>query len=82
MYCGLEATVRDPSTNITKTMYIIDAFDPQWVKFVGSIDIMKDAWSELHRMPATDKNIVIRNVEWQLTGRKSLQYCHKCQGDP
>jgi len=56
IYCGLEATVKDGNTGNVMTMYIGDAFDHQWVRTPGSIDIMSDSWSKLHNMPANNKN--------------------------
>lgn len=39
-YCGLEAKVTNLDNGVSKIMYIIDAFDPKWVRTPGSIDIM------------------------------------------
>ncbi|KAJ4151551.1 hypothetical protein LMH87_012243 [Akanthomyces muscarius] len=55
-YCGLEAQVTDPSTGKTSLLYIGDAFDDAWIKRTGSIDIMIDAFSNLHGNPNGNKN--------------------------
>ncbi|KAH6864679.1 hypothetical protein B0T12DRAFT_452578 [Alternaria alternata] len=40
----------------------------------GSIDIMIDAFSNIHGNPNGNKNDVIKGVEWQLTGRVNTKY--------
>ncbi len=40
----------------------------------GSIDIMIDAFSNLHGNPNGDKNKVINPVKWELTGRVNTKY--------
>ncbi|RYN16372.1 hypothetical protein AA0112_g12543 [Alternaria arborescens] len=40
----------------------------------GSIDIMIDAFSNIHGNPNSNKNDVIKGVEWQLTGRVNTKY--------
>lgn len=89
-WCGMECSVYNPKTGVTKLLYIIDglffklilAFDHQWVRSPGSIDIMAGAWSGLTNQPATDKNNVIQGVTWTLTGGKSAKYSYGGQGDP
>ncbi|OAG18795.1 hypothetical protein CC77DRAFT_1062728 [Alternaria alternata] len=73
-YCGLEATVKDPKTGKQMLMYIGDAFDDKYVLSPGSIDIMIDAFSNIHGNPNGNKNDVIKGVEWQLTGRVNTKY--------
>jgi len=73
-FCGLEAKVTDPSTGKTSLLYIGDSFDDQYVKTQGYIDIMIDSFSSLYRNPGKDKNIVIKNVQWELTGRVNTKY--------
>jgi hypothetical protein len=36
-YCGLEAVVTNVDTGVSKIMYIVDAFDPKWVRTPGLI---------------------------------------------
>jgi hypothetical protein len=43
----------------------------------GYIDIMIDAFSSIHGNPNNNKNDVIKNVEWELTGRVNTQYAAK-----
>jgi len=73
-YCGLEAKVTDPSTGKSKIMYIGDGFDEKWVKSANSVDIMLDAFIEIHGDPNGNKNDVIKNVQWELTGNRNTQY--------
>ncbi|KAF2031329.1 hypothetical protein EK21DRAFT_63471 [Setomelanomma holmii] len=73
-YCGLETTVKDPKTGKSMLMYIGDAFDDKYVLSPASIDIMTDAFSNIHGNPNGDKNEVIKGVEWQLTGRVNTKY--------
>ncbi|KAJ3012643.1 hypothetical protein HKX48_006178 [Thoreauomyces humboldtii] len=80
-YCGLEAEVTDPSTGITKILYIVDAFDHQYVRSPGSIDIMTKAWESLTSQDANDKDIVIKGVQWKLTGKRNPKYAFKGPGD-
>jgi hypothetical protein len=80
-YCGLEAIVRNPTTGIESTLYITDAFDPRWVRSPGSIDIHVQSYQVLTRFATLDKNIVIQNVEWRLTGRRNARYAFQGQGD-
>jgi hypothetical protein len=80
-YCGLEAIVRNPQTGVEMTLYIVDAFDPKWVRSPGSIDIMVDVYKQLTRDPVLDKNKVIRGVEWRLTGNRNPKYAFKGPGD-
>ena len=80
-YCGLEARVTNTATGASKIMYIIDAFDPRWVRTPGSIDIMSKSWEELAGRPANDKNVVIP-VTWELTGNRNQKYTFEGVGDP
>ncbi|KAF2753272.1 hypothetical protein EJ05DRAFT_209161 [Pseudovirgaria hyperparasitica] len=73
-YCGLEAKVTDPQTGKSKLMYIGDGFDEKWVKSPSSIDIMIDAFADIHHHPGNNKNDVIRGVKWELTGRINEQW--------
>ncbi|KAH7198943.1 uncharacterized protein B0J16DRAFT_331389 [Fusarium flagelliforme] len=73
-YCGLEAKVTDPTTGKSQLMYIGDAFDDAWVRTPASIDIMIDAFSNIHGNPNGDKNNVIKGVQWELTGRVNTKF--------
>lgn len=44
------------------------------LKTPASIDIMIDAFSEMHGSPNNDKNDVINDVEWKLTGNSNTEY--------
>lgn len=69
-WCGMEAKVYNPHTGVTKYLYIYDAFDPTWVKSEYAIDIMIGAFKELNGDPHGDKNIVVKDMQWELTGKK------------
>lgn len=75
-YCGLEAKVTYKGK--TQLMYIIDAFDDRWVRSKGSIDILKGAWAKLYGKSTNNKDIVMKNLTWKLTGRRNNKY--KFQG--
>lgn len=80
-YAGLEVLVTNRANGISKTMYIGDGFDHQWVRSPGSIDIMADSWSELAGgAPANDKTKVL-DIEWHFTGNRSAKYSYKGPGD-
>jgi hypothetical protein len=73
IWCGLEAVVTDPNTKISKTMYVLDAFAPEFVRSDSSIDIMVDSWEEISRSKAAP-GLVIYGVEWYFTGARSAEY--------
>jgi len=72
-YCGLEAIVTTPNGN-SKTMYIVDGFDHQWVRTPGSIDIVKNDFVELYGKDTENKNDVIQGITWRLTGNRNDSY--------
>lgn len=45
--------VIDGNTGNKMILYLGDAFDHQWVRTPGSIDIMADSWSQLHEVYAS-----------------------------
>ena len=77
-YCGLEAEVTDPSTGKTAKLYIGDSFAHPPTE--GSIDIMLGAFTALNGNPNQNKDIVIKNAQWKLTGGKNPQYSAKGPG--
>jgi hypothetical protein len=82
-YCGLEAKVYNPATGLTIFLFVGDAFDPKWVKSPGSIDIMSHSYSVLANHPTTspsDKNKVIKYLQWEFTGTRNPQYSFKGPG--
>ncbi|KAJ3125174.1 hypothetical protein HK098_000548 [Nowakowskiella sp. JEL0407] len=81
-YCGLEAIVTNPSNGISRTLYIVDAFDHKWVRSPGSIDIMYEEFQKLFGRPTSDHNDVIKDIKWTLTGKRSSKYSFKGPGDP
>jgi hypothetical protein len=81
-YCGLEAIVTNPATGVSKTLYITDAFDHQWVRSPGSIDIMTNAFEELFGKGTRNHNDVMGEVSWRLTGNRNEKYAFGGAGDP
>ncbi|KAI9014957.1 hypothetical protein BC832DRAFT_546906 [Gaertneriomyces semiglobifer] len=79
-WCGLEAEVVNPENGKKVLMYIIDAFDHQWVKTPGSIDVMKGPWEKLTGRKAANKNDVIKGLQWKLTGKRNARYAFKGPG--
>ena len=71
-YCGLEAKVTDTKTGKTSLMYIGDSFAHP--PSPGSIDIMLGAYSTLDGNPGGNKNTVIKDVQWELTGNMNTAY--------
>lgn len=69
-WCGLEAKVTDPNTGKSMLLYIYDAFDPAWVRTEYAIDVMVDAFSQLNGNPNGNKDIVVQNMQWELTGNR------------
>ncbi len=75
LFCGLQAWVYNPATRKNVTMYLMDAFDPKWVRSPDSIDITLAGFAALTngRWP-TDKNVVIRNLRWGFTRKRETRY--------
>jgi len=71
-FCGLEAQVSYNGKSML--MYVIDAFDPQWVRTPFSIDIIQPAFEQLWGSQTNNKNDVMKSVSWKLTGRRAAQY--------
>jgi len=80
-YCGLEAVVKNPHNGKTMTLVIGDGFASEWLRSPLSIDIMYDAFGTLNGAKTNDKNVVIQNIEWTLTGKRNEQYKFKGQGN-
>ncbi len=81
-YCGLEAKVYNPHTEQTVLLYVVDAFDHKWVKSPGSIDIMINSYAVLFGNYPVDKNLVIKDLQWQFTGNWNPRYKFLGAGDP
>lgn len=71
-YCGLEAEVTYKGR--TEKLYILDAFDPAWVKTTYAIDILIKAFEKLWGKNTSNKNDVMNTVTWKLTGRRATKY--------
>jgi len=73
-YCGLEAKATNPNNGNTALIYIVDGFDPKWVRTPGSIDLTLAAFKALYGSSTDDKDIVIQNLQWEFTGNKNTAY--------
>jgi len=71
-FCGLEAQVTYKGKSML--MYVIDAFDPKWVRTPYSIDIVQPAFETLWGSQTDNKNDVMNTVSWKLTGRRAVPY--------
>ncbi|KAI8912059.1 hypothetical protein DFJ77DRAFT_502117 [Powellomyces hirtus] len=80
-YCGLEAIVKNPVNGKTMKLYIVDAFDHQYVKSPGSIDVMIKAWEQLWGGKADSKLKVMKDLQWTLTGNRNPKYAFQGKGD-
>lgn len=69
-WCGLEARVTNPQNGRSELLYIVDAFDPKWTRTEFAIDILLGPFTSLVRNPNNDKNVVVQDMEWELTGRR------------
>lgn len=76
-YCGREAKATNPSNGKTALIYIVDGFAQQWVKTPGSIDLTVAAFTALYGSSTTNKDIVIQNLQWELTGNVNEAYTSK-----
>ncbi|KAK4046237.1 hypothetical protein OIV83_006216 [Microbotryomycetes sp. JL201] len=88
-YCGLEARFfvspnghvqdKDKSSEERRKgrtrevlLFIGDGFAEEWVKTPGSVDIVKQ--SQMFGKATEDKNDVILDLEWELTGRRNEKF--------
>ncbi|GAA5999812.1 hypothetical protein JCM10207_005922 [Rhodosporidiobolus poonsookiae] len=69
--CGLEAKVYSPATGKTVDLIIADAFDDDWVLTPASIDVIYGSFAELFGESTDDKNDVVKDVWWTLTGGRN-----------
>jgi len=69
-WCGLEARVTNPQNGKSMLLYIVDAFEPKFVKTEYAIDVLLGPYSQLAGDPKGDKNKVIMNMQWELTGKR------------
>ncbi|KAK4052617.1 hypothetical protein OIO90_004245 [Microbotryomycetes sp. JL221] len=86
-YCGLEAKFyvspqghiddkNNKGSERTKEvlLWIGDGFAQEWVKSEGSVDIVKQSFQKMFGKKTEDKNDVILDLEWELTGNRNDQY--------
>ncbi|GAA6039500.1 hypothetical protein JCM8097_009583 [Rhodosporidiobolus ruineniae] len=79
-FCGLEAEVYSPKTGALVTMIIADAFDDTWVKTPASIDVIYGSFPALFGSSTDNKNDVVKEVWWQLTGNRNESFTYKGVG--
>ncbi|MBC7660565.1 MAG: hypothetical protein H7249_12780 [Chitinophagaceae bacterium] len=73
-WCGLEARVTNPKTGKSELLYIVDAFEPTWVRTEFAIDILIGPFISLVGNPNGDKNVVVQDMQWELTGNRKLDW--------
>lgn len=78
-YCGLEAVVMTPDGR-EMTLYIADAFDDAWVLTPSSIDVVIGSFAQLFGRETTNKNDVVKQGSWYLTGNRNERYNFKGLG--
>jgi len=79
-YCGLEAKATNPETGATALIYIVDGFDSKWVKTPQSIDLTLGAFKALYGSTTDNKNVVIKDLQWEFTGNKKAEYSFNAGG--
>jgi hypothetical protein len=77
-YCGAEAIVCNGGN--CQTLFIVDAFEPAWVRTEFAIDVMAQSFQSLTEGAGLDKNNV-KTVTWTLTGNYNDKYRFGGQGD-
>lgn len=78
-YCGLEARFTTPD-GTQGTLYIIDGFDDAWVRTPASVDVPIETFAQFFGARTEDKNDVVKEVEWTLTGKRDERYSFKGSG--
>ncbi|BGP16711.1 hypothetical protein JCM10213_009128 [Rhodosporidiobolus nylandii] len=78
-FCGLEAVVTTPEGR-SATLYIADAFDDTWVRTPASIDVVYGSFPLLFGKQTDNKNDVVKQGSWVLTGRRNERYKFKGLG--
>ncbi|BGP48701.1 hypothetical protein JCM10450v2_004577 [Rhodotorula kratochvilovae] len=79
-FCGLAAEVYSPKTGKTVTLYIADAFDDTWVRTPASIDVIYGSFELLFGETTDNKDDVVKECWWQLTGEREDKYTYKGVG--
>lgn len=75
-FCGLEAKATNPANGNTALIYLVDGFDDKWVLSPGSIDLTLGAFKALYGSETNDKNIVVKNLQWEFTGYRKTDYTY------
>ncbi|GAA5862986.1 hypothetical protein JCM8547_003640 [Rhodosporidiobolus lusitaniae] len=75
-YCGLEAVIITPDGR-NATLYIADAFDDTWVRTPASLDIVYGSFPLLFGKSTDNKNDVVKNAAWTLTGNRDPRWAFK-----
>ncbi|KAJ8294364.1 hypothetical protein OF846_002893 [Rhodotorula toruloides] len=79
-FCGLKATVYSPKTGRLIPMIIADAFDDKWVRTPNSIDVIYGSFAELFGSATDNKDDVVKDVWWMLTGERDDKFTYKGVG--
>lgn len=68
-YCGLEVLVKAPNGRQLRAV-VADAFANEWMANSASIDVIHGVFHNLLGYETNDKNVVVRDVSWQFTGKR------------
>ncbi|GAA5820734.1 hypothetical protein JCM11251_003133 [Rhodosporidiobolus azoricus] len=79
-FCGLWTVVYSPKTGKEVKMIIADGFDDAWIKAENSIDVIKGTFPELFGQETDDKNDVVMDIWWTLTGERDEKFTYKGVG--
>ncbi|GAA5843491.1 hypothetical protein JCM9279_000766 [Rhodotorula babjevae] len=79
-FCGQWASVYSPKTGKTTQLMIADAFDDSWVLTPASIDVIYGSFADLFGSSTDDKNDVVKEVSWILTGERDDKFTYKGVG--
>ncbi|GAA6051500.1 hypothetical protein NBRC10513_000428 [Rhodotorula toruloides] len=79
-FCGLKATVYSPKTGKQVSMIIADALDDKWVRTPNSIDVIYGSFAELFGSTTSNKDDVVKDVWWKLTGERDDKFTYKGVG--
>ncbi|BGP62804.1 hypothetical protein NBRC10512v2_004136 [Rhodotorula toruloides] len=61
-------------------MIIADAFDDKWVRTPNSIDVIYGSFAELFGSATDNKDDVVKDVWWMLTGERDDKFTYKGVG--
>mgnify|MGYP000088259577 CR=1 FL=1 len=73
-YLSEEIIITNNKTGQKAIGYVGDAFDHQWVRTPGSIDITPSLWATLNGGKSTTNKNDVLDVSWEFTGKRSTQF--------